>query len=70
MIDGNFSLMRAHRNDISRYRQLSKIDRRLPERRYVGEQSALEGIAASSFPFTFTLPASSATIGEFSQCWR
>ena len=63
MIDENFSLMRTHRNNISRYRRLLKTDlteleRRFLERRLTEEQSALEKIVASTFPLTFKMPAS------------
>jgi hypothetical protein len=65
MIDENLSLMRAHRNNIARYRKLLKtnltdIERQFVERRMAEEQSSLEKIAASTFPLVFTLPASPA----------
>ena len=73
MIDENFSLMRAHRNNISHYRRLLKtnltdIERQFLERRVAEEQSSLEKIAASTFPLAFRLPAPPATMGN-SQCW-
>ena len=67
MIDENLSLMRAHRNNIARYRKLLKTDltdleRQFIERRLAEEQSAMEEIAASTFPLLFRLPASPATM--------
>jgi hypothetical protein len=66
MIDENLSLMRAHRNNISRYCKLLKTSLTLGtgRRRLAEEQSALEKIAASTFPLAFSLPASPATIGN------
>jgi hypothetical protein len=68
MIDENLSLMRAHRNNIARYRKLLKtsltdLERQFVERRLAEEQSALEKIAASTFPLSFKLPASPAMGG-------
>ena len=68
MIDENFSQMRAHRNNIARYRKLletslTDLERQFLERRLSEEQSALEKIAASTFPLTFTRSASPTTIG-------
>ena len=67
MIDENFSLMRTHRNNIARYRRLLKtnltdLERQFVERRVAEEQSALEKIAASTFPLLFRLPASPPTM--------
>jgi hypothetical protein len=47
MIDENFSWMRAHRNNIARYRRLlttnlTDLERQFVERRVAEEQSALE----------------------------
>jgi hypothetical protein len=69
MIDENFALMRAHRNNIARYRKLLKtrltdLERQFLERRVAEEQSALEKIVASTFPLTFRLPASPAMVGS------
>jgi hypothetical protein len=68
MIDENFSQMRAHRNNIARYRKLletslTDLERQFLERRLSEEQSALEEIAASTFPLTFRLSASPTTMG-------
>jgi hypothetical protein len=67
MIDDNFSLMRAHRSNIVRYRRLLKtsltdLEWQFVERRVAEEQSALEKIVASTFPLLFGLPASPATM--------
>ena len=69
MIDENLSLMRAHRNNIARYRKLLKtnltdLERQFVERRVAEEQSSLEKIAASIFPLAFRLPPSLATTGR------
>ncbi len=45
--------LRMHRNNISRYRRLLKTD--LIERRINEEKSALESVAASSFPLTLKI---------------
>jgi hypothetical protein len=69
MIDEKLSLMRAHRNNIARYRKLLKtsltdLERQFVERRLAEEQSAIEEIAASTFPLAFRLPASPPIIGK------
>jgi hypothetical protein len=69
MIDENFSLMRAHRNNIARYRRLLKtnltdLERRFVERRVAEEQSALEKIAVSTFPLSFRLAGSASNHEE------
>ena len=69
MIDESFSLMRAHRDNIARYRKLLKtsltnLERHFLERRLSEEQSALEKIAASTFPRTVGLPASPTAMGS------
>ena len=65
MIDESFSLMRAHRDNIARYRKLLKtsltnLERHFLERRLSEEQSA----AASTFPRTVGLPASPTAMGS------
>ncbi|KJC60307.1 hypothetical protein UP10_13190 [Bradyrhizobium sp. LTSPM299] len=74
MIDESFSLMRAHRNNIARYRNLLKtsltdLERQFVERRLAEEQSALEAVAASTFPLTLRISVSPATMGT-AQCSR
>jgi hypothetical protein len=58
MTDEKFALLRTHRNNISRYRrllktQLTEYERRFIVRRLSEEQSAMERLAASTFPLTF-----------------
>ena len=61
MTDENFALLRTHRNNISRYRRLLKtklteFERQFIEGRLSEERSAMERIAASTFPLTFRIP--------------
>ncbi|WP_234681640.1 DUF4349 domain-containing protein [Bradyrhizobium monzae] len=61
MLDQDLARIRAHRNNLSRYRRLLKtklsdIERRYIERRLAEEQTALEALAADAFPVTFILP--------------
>jgi hypothetical protein len=61
MLDQDLARLRAHRNNLSRYRRLLKtklsdIERRFVERRLAEEQTALEVLAADVFPIAFTLP--------------
>ena len=58
MIDTELALLRTHRNNISRYQRLLKtelteFERRFIERRLAEERSAIEKLAASTFPLTF-----------------
>jgi len=57
MIDRNLALLRAHRNNIHRYRRLlaTKLtdhERSYVERRLREEQSALNELSAGTFPCT------------------
>lgn len=61
MIDGKLAMLRAHRNNISRYRRLLKtrlteLERRFIEGRLSEERSAMERLAASTFPIAFQTP--------------
>lgn len=61
MIDEKFSLLRTHRNNIARYcwllqSKLTEHERQFIERRMSEENSAMEKLAASTFPITFELP--------------
>jgi hypothetical protein len=61
MIDDKLALLRTHRNNISRYRRLLKtnltdLERRFIERRVSEERSAMEELAAATFPLTFQMP--------------
>jgi hypothetical protein len=56
MIDENLARLRAHRNNIHRYRrllatQLTELERIYVERRLQEEQSAMDAISADTFPF-------------------
>jgi hypothetical protein len=58
MIDEKFALLRTHRKNISRYRRLLKtklteFERQFIETRLSEERSAMERLAASTFPLTF-----------------
>ena len=62
MIDEQIALMRSHRNNIHRYRQLlqtklTDLERQFIERRMAEEQSKLESLTGSAFPVAFKLPA-------------
>jgi hypothetical protein len=61
MIDDKLARSRTHRNNIDRYRRLLKtrlteLERHYIERRLSEEQSALDKLAASTFPFTSSAP--------------
>ena len=63
MIDENLARLRTHRNNISRYRrllktQLTDCDRQFIERRLSEEKSAMQKVAATTFPLAFPLRAS------------
>ena len=63
MIDENLARLRTHRNNISRYRRLLKTrltdcERQFIEKRLSEEQSAMERVAATTFPLTFRMPTS------------
>jgi hypothetical protein len=61
MLDEDFARIRAHRNNIHRYRRLlrtrlSELERQFIERRLAEEQTALHALAAETFPVAFALP--------------
>jgi hypothetical protein len=61
MLDLDFARIRAHRNNVARYRRLLKtrlsdLERQFIERRLAEEQAALEALAAPAVPAAFTLP--------------
>ncbi|MGL3104845.1 hypothetical protein [Bradyrhizobium sp. BR 1432] len=61
MLDEDLARIRAHRNNIHRYRRLiatkmSDVERQLIEKRLVEEQAALSSLSAETFPLTFSLP--------------
>jgi hypothetical protein len=60
MIDENLVRLRAHRNNIHRYRRLlatrlTDLERSYLERRLKEEESAMDALSAQTLPFT--LPA-------------
>ncbi len=65
MLDEDFARIRAHRNNIHRYRsllktQLSDLERQFIERRLSEETAALEALTSETFPLAFTMPERSA----------
>ena len=64
IIDEKLALLRAYRNNITRYRRLLKTElteyeRQFIERRMSEEWTAMEKLAASTFPLAFKIPAKS-----------
>jgi hypothetical protein len=64
MIDEKFALLRTHRNNIMRYRRLlntklTECERQFIERRLSEERTAMEKLAASTFPLAFRIPTKS-----------
>ena len=62
MIGEQLARLRAHRNNIRRYRGLLKtiltdLERAFIERRLAEEQSAFQALATGTFPLTLTLPS-------------
>ena len=67
MIDEKFALLRTHRNNIARYRRLlqtklTEYERQFIERRMSEEWTAMEKLAASTFPLVFQIPPKSTEI--------
>ena len=65
MLDEEFARIRAHRNNIHRYRrllktQLSDLERQFIERRLSEETASLETLTSETFPIAFTKPERSA----------
>ena len=61
MLDENLARLRAHRNNIHRYRRLLKtklsdIERQFIERRLQEEQSAMAALTNLTFPIHFAPP--------------
>lgn len=61
MLDEDLARIRARRNNIHRYRRLlrtklSELERQFIERRLAEEQTALDALAADTFPAAFALP--------------
>ena len=62
-LDENLARIRAHRNNIHRYRKLlgtklSELEHQFIDRRLAEERTALEALASKTFPMVFTLPES------------
>jgi len=61
MIEEDFARIRAHRNNIHRYRsllktRLSDLERQFVGRRLFEESSALEALTSRIFPIAFDMP--------------
>lgn len=61
MLDEDLARIRAHRNNIHRYRRLNKtklsdLERQFIERRIAEERAALEALISSTFPVAFAMP--------------
>jgi len=61
MIDENLARLRAHRNNVGRYRRLLQtnltvLERDFIERRLSEEEIALNRVASHTFPLVVTLP--------------
>jgi hypothetical protein len=61
MIDENLARLRAHRQNIERYRRLletslSVLERDFVERRIAEEEAALDRLASDTFPLVLKMP--------------
>jgi hypothetical protein len=61
MLDADLARIRAHRNNIHRYRRLlrtklSELERQFIERRLAEEQSSLDALTAETFPIAIARP--------------
>lgn len=61
MLDADLARIRAHRNNIHRYRRLlrtmlSDLERQFIERRLAEERTALDALASETFPIAFAGP--------------
>ncbi|MET4037987.1 hypothetical protein ABIB94_009133 [Bradyrhizobium sp. JR7.2] len=61
MMDDNLARLRAHHNNISRYRRLLRtkllpLERQFIERRLSEEEAALQSLSVSTFPIAFNEP--------------
>jgi hypothetical protein len=62
MLDEDLACIRAHRNNIHRYRgllktRLSDLERQFVERRLAEEKTSLKAVASKTFPAAFTAKA-------------
>ena len=67
MIDENLARLRAHRNNVHRYRrllatQLSDLERAYIERRLSEERASMEALSRETFPFS--VPAARRAVPE------
>jgi hypothetical protein len=67
MIDENLARLRAHRNNVHRYRrllatQLTDLERIYIERRLNEEQDAMAALSEETFPFTLPSPRPAAAV--------
>ena len=72
MIDENLARLRAHRNNVHRYRrllatQLSDLERAYIERRLSEERAAIEALSQETFPFSLPATRRSADTGRESR---
>jgi hypothetical protein len=70
MIDENLARLRAHRNNVHRYRRLlatrlSDLERAYIERRLGEEQASMEALSQETFPFS--LPEARCAAAETGQ---
>jgi hypothetical protein len=69
MIDENLARLRAHRQNIDRYRRLLQtsltvLERNFIEQRIAEEEAALNRLASETFPVVLTMPALIGTLAE------
>ena len=69
MIDKNLARLRAHRNNVHRYRrllatQLSDLERAYIERRLSEERASIEALSQATFPFSLPLRHAAAETGQ------
>ena len=63
MVEQTFAQLRAHRNNVQRYRQLletrlTDLERKFIERRLIEEQSAIESLSLTILPIILKDPTS------------
>jgi hypothetical protein len=71
MIEENLARLRAHRNNIHRYRRLlathlSDLERAYVERRISEEQASMEALSQATFPFMLPAAQRAAATGQHS----
>ena len=73
MIDENLARLRAHRNNVHRYRrllatQLSDLERAYIERRLSEERASIEALSQVTCPFSLPLRHAAAETGQQASC--